>query len=74
MVSIVHTWCDRCGEVIIRSMFPEDDEERIAMTSIEMTNWNVEGYEQLIAEICPQCDPIVKHEFELFLFKAGILK
>jgi hypothetical protein len=75
MSSVIHTKCDRCGNVVVRPMFAEDDEkERVAMTNIEMTNWNIDGYEQLVAEVCPQCEPIVRNEFELFLFKVGILK
>jgi hypothetical protein len=75
MSSVIHIKCDRCSQVFVRPMFAEDDEkERVAMTNVEMTNWNVDEYEQIIAEICPTCEPVVRHEFELFLFKVGILK
>jgi uncharacterized C2H2 Zn-finger protein len=75
MSSKIEIKCDRCGEVFIQPVvYTRDDDDRVTMTNIEMTNWGTEDYEQLIAEVCPQCDPIVRHEFEIFLFKAGILK
>lgn len=74
MSSKIEITCDRCGEGFVQSMYPNDDEDRISMTNIEMTNWGTDDYDQIIAEICPKCDPIVKKEFEIFLVKVGILK
>jgi uncharacterized C2H2 Zn-finger protein len=75
MSSIIQIKCDRCGEVFIRPVvYSKGDDDQVSMTNIEMTNWGSEDYEQIIAEICPKCDSIVRHEFELFLLRAGILK